>query len=122
VYSRGGKLWIDFRYLGQRVREPSGLKDSAANRRLVRRQVDLIIAEIENGAFEFAKRYPHSLNKEKFAELEGQRVTKDPGEVLFVGITCRLTRRQFPKGPTEDPDSETRTRAFAGALAPRAGC
>ena len=61
VYGRGGKLWVDFRYLGQRVREPSGLKDSAANRRLVRRQLDLILAEIENGAFEFAKRFPAQL-------------------------------------------------------------
>ena len=28
VYSRGGKLWVDFRYLGERVREPSGLDDT----------------------------------------------------------------------------------------------
>ena len=71
VYGRGGKLWVDFRYLGQRVREPSGLKDSATNRRLVRRQLDLILAEIENDAFEFAKRFPSSSKKEKFSELEG---------------------------------------------------
>ena len=36
VYSRGGKLWVDFHYLKQRVREPSGLKDTPANRRQLR--------------------------------------------------------------------------------------
>jgi len=43
VYSRGGKLWVDFHYLGQRVREPSGLKDSPANQRQLRSQLDLVI-------------------------------------------------------------------------------
>ena len=33
VYSRGGKLWVDFRYLGERVREPSGLEDTAESRK-----------------------------------------------------------------------------------------
>ena len=101
VYGRGGKLWVDFRYLGQRVREPSGLKDSAANRRLVRRQLDLILAEIENGAFEFAKRFPHSSNKEKFSELEGRRVTKDPGEILFGDYVKKWWQEMGP-GMTEN--------------------
>ena len=26
VYNRGGKLWVDFRYLDERVRVPSGLR------------------------------------------------------------------------------------------------
>ena len=60
VYSRGGRLWVDFYYLGARVREPSGLKDTQSNRHLVRKQLDLVTAEIQNGIFEFAKRFPHS--------------------------------------------------------------
>jgi integrase len=83
VYSRGGKLWVDFHYLKKRVREPSGLIDTPANRRQLRRQLDLIVAEIENGVFEFAKRFPHSTKKDKFTELEGRVVTTDPGDVLF---------------------------------------
>ena len=66
VYSRGGKLWVDFRYLDERVREPSGLEDNRAHRLKVRRQLDLVIAEIDNGAFEFAKRFPHSKKKDYF--------------------------------------------------------
>ena len=70
IYARGVKLWVDFHYLGQRVREPSGLKDTAENRKALRYKLDLIIAEIENGIFEFAKRFPHSRKKEHFSRLE----------------------------------------------------
>ena len=83
VYCRGGKLWVNFRYLGERVREPSGLDDTAENQKTVRKQLDLIVAEIENGIFEFAKRFPHSSRKEHFAQLEGRTVTKDPADVIF---------------------------------------
>lgn len=83
VYSRSGKLWIDFRYLGKRVREPSGLKDTLVNQRLLRQQLDLIVAEIENSTFEFAKRLPHSKKKDYFSLLEGKTVRTNPQDVTF---------------------------------------
>lgn len=83
IYARTGKLWVDFRYLNERVREPSGLLDSKENRNLLRKQLDLVIAEIENGVFQFAQRFPHSSKREYFSELEGQRVIKKPVDVLF---------------------------------------
>jgi len=83
VYSRGGKLWVDFRYLGERVREPSGLENNQANRLVLRSKLDLINAEIENGIFEFAKRFPHSKKKDHFTILEGKAVIKDPKDVFF---------------------------------------
>ena len=83
IYSRTKKLWVDFRYLGERVREPSGLSDTQTNRILLRKQLNLVIAEIANGVFEFAARFPHSNKREYFSELEGRRVTKKPGDVLF---------------------------------------
>ncbi len=83
VISRGGKLWVSFHYLGQRVREPSGLNDTAANRLHVRKQLDLVVAEIANGVFEFAKRFPHSKKNRLFAELEGGSFTESPDVVLF---------------------------------------
>jgi integrase len=83
VYSRGGNLWVDFRYLGERVRESSGQKDTVANRGAVRKQLDLIVAEIKNGIFEFGKRFPRSRKKDHFTRLEGKVVIKDPKEVLF---------------------------------------
>jgi len=83
VYSRGGKLWVDFHYLGERVREPSGLKDTSSNRSIVRKQLDLVVAEIQNGVFEFSERFPHSKKKEYFTMLEGKTVIKNPEDVLF---------------------------------------
>jgi len=83
VYSRGGKLWVDFRYHDYRVREPSGLKDTAANRDIVRKQLDLVLAEIEVGCLVFAKRFPHSSRREFFASLEGRTVKVNPKEIQF---------------------------------------
>ena len=83
VYSRNGKLWVDFRYLDQRVREPSGLNDTPENKKVVRKQLDLITAEIENGVFEFEKRFSHSKKKDFFTELEGKTVRKNPKDILF---------------------------------------
>jgi integrase len=83
VYSRSGKLWVDFQYLGERVRERSGLDDNPANQRALRNQLDLITAEIENGVFEFAERFPHSKRKDYFTLLEGRTVKEDPSELCF---------------------------------------
>lgn len=83
VYSRGGMLWVDFHYLGERVRESTGLKDTAFNRKAAREQLNLVIAEIENGIFSFSKRFPHSSKKAHFSRLEGNRVEKTPNEILF---------------------------------------
>jgi len=83
IYGRGGKLWVDFRYLGERVREPSGLDDNPLNRGQLRRMLDLIVSEIGTGIFEFGKRFPHSRRKEYFARLEGRNFRKDPNDILF---------------------------------------
>jgi len=83
VYSRGGKLWVDFRYLGERVREASGLDDNPTNRGQLRKMLDLIVSEIGAGIFEFAKRFPHSRRKEYFIRLEGKNFRKDPKDILF---------------------------------------
>ena len=96
VYSRGGKLWVDFHYLGERVREPAGLKNSLSNRELVRKQLDLVTAEIENDIFEFAKRFPHSKKKDYFTQLEGRTVRKDPGDVLFGEYAKRWMSEMKP--------------------------
>jgi integrase len=83
VYNRGGKLWVDFRYLGERVRESSGMEDNHNNRIIVRNQLDLVMAEIDNGVFEFAERFPLSKKKGHFTLLEGRTSRKGPEDVLF---------------------------------------
>ena len=83
IYSRCHKLWVDFRYMGERVREPSGLDDTKRNRELLRKQLDLVIAEIGNGIFDFAARFPQSIKKEHFAQLEGRTIVKPTEDILF---------------------------------------
>jgi len=80
VYSRGGKLWVYFRYMNQRVREPVGLDDTPENRKLIRSKLDMVMAEIEIGEFEFARRFPYSKKKAHFTRLEGGTVRNDPKE------------------------------------------
>ena len=101
VYGRGGKLWVDFRYLGERVRERSGLEDTPDNRDRLRKQLDLILAEIANRKFEFALRFPHSKQKEHFTRLEGRNFTKDPQDIIFGDFARRWFEEMKP-GMTEN--------------------
>ena len=101
VYTRGNKLWVDFYYLGERVREPSGLEDTRENRVEVRRQLDLVVAEIENGVFKFAKRFPHSKKKDYFTLLEEKTLRKDPKDVVFCDYVKRWLEEMEP-GMTEN--------------------
>jgi len=83
VHKRGNRLWLSFYYLGEKVREPSGFTDTPQNRKMLRKRMDLIMAEIDNGLFEFSRWFPKSRRREFFAELEGREVKIDPREILF---------------------------------------
>ena len=83
VFTRNGKLWVDFYYLKKRVRERTGLTDSVSNRVVIRKKLDLIEAEVENGVFEFAEAFPYSSRKEYFSALEGRVIKKDPKNITF---------------------------------------
>ena len=85
----------------QRVRESSGLEDTPANQRLLRKKLDLIVAKIENGVFKFARSFPLSSKKDKFSELEGRIVTIDPGDVLFGEYEKKWWKEMKP-GMTEN--------------------
>ena len=60
VYSRGSKLWVDFNYLGQRCREPTGLNNTASNRAEIRRTA-FILNSAESGSFVFCLTSEHLL-------------------------------------------------------------
>ena len=70
VRNINGKIYVDFVYLGERVREKTGLTWSDSNAKLVRSQLDRIIIKIEDGTFRFAEVFPHSNKKNKFTEKE----------------------------------------------------
>src|SRR5208337_95375 len=67
-----GKVYVDFPYLGERVRESSDLEWNEANARVVREQLDKIIVAIKAGTFRFSEVFPKSKSKEYFREKEIQ--------------------------------------------------
>jgi len=96
IYTRNGMLWVDFRYLGKRVRESSGLSDTASNRVELRKKLNLIIAQIENKHFQFADVFPESKKKDYFSRLEGRTVTKDPKDVTFGEYVAKWWEEMRP--------------------------
>ncbi len=83
VYERSGKLHVYFSYKKNRVREPSGLNDTKANRQKLRLFLDKISIEIAEGEFAFAERFPHSKKKAFFSRLEGRELKILPNEITF---------------------------------------
>lgn len=91
VRSINGKLYIDFMYLDERVRERSGLNDTSENAKHVRRQLDRIIMAIEDGTFRFAEVFPKSSKKDYFKRRESEiyGLKTSPSEVSvgdYIGI------------------------------------
>ncbi|WP_221794351.1 site-specific integrase [Oceanobacter mangrovi] len=68
VNSRGGKLFLDFRYMGERCREYTKLDDSPANRKRAKKILERIEAEIVLGTFDYSAYFPKSKRAEVFAE------------------------------------------------------
>jgi len=62
------KLFIDFRYRGERCRELTALEDSAANRKKLDTLLKRIEAEITLGSFDYAAYFPGSKNLARFAQ------------------------------------------------------
>jgi len=83
VRNINGKIYVDFIYLGERVREKTGLNWNARNEKDVRNQLDRIVMAINDGSFRFAKVFPHSKKKDKFTKLEREKFNEKPppGEI-----------------------------------------
>ena len=79
-----GKVYVDFRYLGERVREYSGLDWNEKNAKHVREQLDKIVVAIKSGTFEFAKAFPESKKAEYFTKKERalSGTTNPPKDIL----------------------------------------
>ncbi len=80
-----GKVYVDFVYLGERVRESSGLVWNDQNAKEVRKQLDRIIFAIESREFKFADVFPNSKKMDHFREKERalQGSAESPEDVLF---------------------------------------
>jgi integrase len=80
-----GKVYVDFMYLGHRIRESSGLTWNNENAKEVRKQLDKIMVQIESNELKFADVFPNSRKKELFTELEQLMLgrNRNPDQVLF---------------------------------------
>ena len=78
VRNINGKIYVDFMYLGERVREKAGLTWNESNEKLVRKQLDRIIVKIEDGTFRFAEVFPNSKKKDYFTEKERLAFNRKP--------------------------------------------
>ncbi|MEY8198639.1 MAG: DUF3596 domain-containing protein, partial [Colwellia sp.] len=70
VRSRKGsnRLFMDFRYQGQRCRELTALENTPSNMKKLEALLKRIEAEITLGSFEYGKYFPGSANIAKFAQ------------------------------------------------------
>jgi len=99
------QVYVDFRYLGERVRESSGLAWTDKNVKNARKQLNRIMTEIESGTFRFATVFPESKKADYFSSREGRhfKLKKSPDEVLFEPEArdwYRLHRAQDARGRT----------------------
>jgi integrase len=79
-----GKVYVDFMYLDERVRESSGLDWNVKNAKVVREQLDKITVAIKAGTFRYAEVFPNSKSCGHFREkeMEAYRLKATPEQVL----------------------------------------
>lgn len=70
VRSINGRLYFDFRYLNERVREKTSFEDTRENVRQARRDLSRIMMQIEDGKFRFADEFPKSPKRKDFTQKE----------------------------------------------------
>ena len=87
IRERNGKLVVDFRYIGTRCRETTNLEDNAYNRRILKKRLDQLEAEITLGIFEYEKYFPKSKRVELFKTKHTQLITVQTKMPLFTDFT-----------------------------------
>lgn len=87
IRERSGKLIADFRYMGIRCRETTNLEDNAYNRRILKKRLEQLEAEITLGTFEYEKYFPKSNRVEEFKEKRSQQIAVQTKVPLFREFT-----------------------------------
>ncbi|MDN8334774.1 site-specific integrase [Acinetobacter baumannii] len=87
IRERSGKLIADFRYMGIRCRETTNLEDNAYNRRILKKRLEQLEAEITLGTFEYEKYFPKSKRVEEFKEKRSQQIAVQTKVPLFKEFT-----------------------------------
>jgi integrase len=81
VRKETGTLYIDFRYLGNRCRERTSMNDTLSNRRMLKRLISKMNAEITLGVFNYLETFP----------------TSSKGQQLFGKMNYRCESQRFNK-------------------------
>lgn len=87
IRERSGKLIADFRYMGIRCRETTNLEDNAYNRRILKKRLQQLEAEITLGTFEYEKYFPKSKRVDDFKEKRSQQIAVQTRVPLFKEFT-----------------------------------
>lgn len=82
---RAGRLFIDFRYNGQRYKEYTGIEDNKANRKKAAALVKKMEAEIVLGTFDYLTYFPNGKAAVKFkVQKERYEQSRDAPDVFEV--------------------------------------
>ena len=88
IRERNGRLIADFRYMGTRCRETTSLEDNAYNRRVLKKRLEQLEAEITLGTFEYEKYFPKSKKIDDFKEKRSQQIAVQTQVPLFKDFTA----------------------------------
>jgi len=69
IFAQNNILYLDFRFMGKRCRERTGLPDNEGNRRRLKGFCERMQAQITLGQFDFCKTFPNSPRCEYFTDL-----------------------------------------------------
>lgn len=88
IRERNGRLIADFRYMGIRCRETTSLEDNPYNRRVLKKRLEQLEAEITLGTFEYEKYFPKSKKIDDFKEKRSQQIAVQTRVPLFKDFTA----------------------------------
>ncbi len=83
IRERSGKLIADFRYMGIRCRETTSLEATTQNRKLLKKRLEQLEAEITLGTFEYAKYFPKSKRVTQFTVIQQRKDVLSSSTPLF---------------------------------------
>lgn len=96
IRERSGKLIADFRYMGIRCRETTNLEDNAYNRRILKKRLEQLEAEITLGTFEYEKYFPKSKRVDDFKEKEVSKSLYKLGFLFLKSLLkCGLSKNKL---------------------------
>lgn len=87
IRERSGKLIADFRYMGIRCRETTNLEDNVYNRRVLKKRLEQLEAEIVLGTFDYEKYFPKSKRIDEFKQKKHQQIAVQTNVPLFKDFT-----------------------------------